>query len=263
MKVFWKVVVTGIQQQLAYRGAMWAGLATNLFFGLLRAAVMLALYQGQDEVNGLSIEGAITFVSLTQAMIAFTTIFGSYDIIKLVYSGDISSDLLKPMDFFRYWMARDLGASLVNLVGRGLLFMGLFTIFYAVLLPSSFMDWVMFGLSLSLSWLTSYSWRFLVNLSAFWTPDAVGIGRGVFGFAQILSGFFVPLRLLPDWFTRICQFTPFPVMINTPVEVYLGMIRGNDYLYAVGMQVMWLMLLVIAGQLVYRAGVRRLVLQGG
>ena len=33
-----------IQRQIIYRAATLAGLATNLFFGLLRAAVMVALF---------------------------------------------------------------------------------------------------------------------------------------------------------------------------------------------------------------------------
>ena len=34
-----------IQRQLTYRAATLAGLATNFFFGLLRAAVLVALYR--------------------------------------------------------------------------------------------------------------------------------------------------------------------------------------------------------------------------
>lgn len=263
MGVFGQLVLTSARRQMAYRVAMWAGLATNLFFGLLRAAVILALYGSQESVNGLSLSGAITFIGLTQALIAFTTIFGSFDIIKSVYSGDISSDLLRPLSFYRYWLGRDLGGSLVNLVTRGLIFMGLFAIFYPVLFPENIAGWLGFTISLALSWLVSFSWRFLVNLSAFWTPDAVGIGRGLFGLAQILSGFFIPLRLMPDWFIKFCAFTPFPSMMNTPVEVYLGVLTGWDMIRAISFQALWLFLLIMICQIVYRAGLQRLVIQGG
>lgn len=263
MGVFGRLVLTSARRQMAYRVAMWAGLATNLFFGLLRAAVILALYGGKESVNGLSIAGAITFVGLTQSLIAFTTIFGSMDIIKSVYSGDISSDLLRPMNFYRYWLGCDLGGSLVNLVSRGLVFMALFAIFYPILFPQSITIWLSFLVALALSWLVSFSWRFLVNLSAFWTPDAVGIGRGLFGLAQILSGFFIPLRLMPEWFGRFCEFTPFPSMVNTPVEVYLGVLTGWDIVRALGFQALWLILLIVICQVVYRAGLQRLVIQGG
>ena len=263
MNTFLCLILTSAKRQMAYRTAMWAGLATNLFFGILRAAVMYALYQGKPAVNGLSMAGAVTFVALTQAMIAFTSIFGSTDIMKTVYSGDISTELLRPMNFFGYWLARDLGGSLVNLAGRGIFFMAVFGLIYAVSLPNGAVGWLGFLISLGLGWLISYSWRFLVNLAAFWTPDAAGVGRGLFGLAQILSGFFIPLRLLPDWFSRFCAFTPFPFMVNTPVEIYLGILSGTELINAILWQAAWLVVLFLLAQVVYHAGIKRLTLQGG
>jgi ABC-type uncharacterized transport system permease subunit len=43
LRIFWEIVRRAVQRQLTYRAATLAGLATNLFFGLLRAAVLLAL----------------------------------------------------------------------------------------------------------------------------------------------------------------------------------------------------------------------------
>lgn len=35
MRLFWEIVALAIRRQLTYRAAIWAGLATNVFFGLL------------------------------------------------------------------------------------------------------------------------------------------------------------------------------------------------------------------------------------
>ncbi len=51
-----------------------AGLFTNLFFGILRVSLLIALYQGETSVNGMDVGGAITYVALSQAMIAYLTI---------------------------------------------------------------------------------------------------------------------------------------------------------------------------------------------
>ena len=111
--------------------------------------------------------------------------------------------------------------------------------------------------------LVSFGWRFIVNLSAFWTPDARGVGRFAFGIAWVLSGFFMPLRFYPDWFIRFCQLTPFPAMVNTTVEVYLGLLSGTDLLLALAVQVGWVLLLALIAQLILKMGMRHLVIQGG
>jgi ABC-2 type transport system permease protein len=260
---FLKQVLFSFKLQATYRIAWVAGLATNLFFGLLRAAVLIALYNGQPEVNGLSIGAALTYVALTQGIIAFIYIFGTADVINSVYSGSIATDLLKPVPFFTYWLAQDLGRSLMNFFSRGLMLMLFFSLFFPVSLPQSLPHLLVIMLSLGLSWLVTFAYRFLVNLSAFWTPDARGVGRIFFILPQFLSGFFMPLRLLPDWFQKAANFTPFPSLINTPMEVYNGILKGTDLLQALFIQLLWFIALAALAQLVMRRGIRKLIIQGG
>ena len=109
----------------------------------------------------------------------------------------------------------------------------------------------------------SFSWRFLVNLAAFWTPNAQGIGRFAFILSWFFSGFLTPLAFFPDWVVRLSYLTPFPHMVNTVVEVYLGILNGPDLVLALLNQALWAGSMILAGQFVLRAGVRRLVILGG
>jgi ABC-type uncharacterized transport system permease subunit len=52
-------------------------------------------------------------------------------------------------------------------------------------------------------------------------------------------------------------------MVNTVIEVYLGTLTGPAVARALLVQGLWIVLLFGAGQLVLRAGVRHLVIQGG
>jgi ABC-2 type transport system permease protein len=263
LKSFIHLTLLAVKQQTTYRTALLAGLVTNLFFGFLRTFVMIALYNGQTEVNQLPLQSAITYVGLTQAAIAFLNIFGSTDLLKTVISGEISADLVKPVDYFFLWLAKDLGSSLVNFLGRGVLFIAVFIQFNPFIFPPDMRQWVFLVFSLGLSWFISFSWRFLVNLTSFWSQDALGIARIAFTISQFLSGFIMPLRLLPDWFKQLCYFTPFPSIINTPVEIYLGILQEGDMFIAIVMQIFWCIVLVMVSQYILRLGFRRLVIQGG
>jgi ABC-2 type transport system permease protein len=263
VKLFLRLVRLSLQQQLTYRMAILSGLATNFFFALLRASVLTALYAGQEEVNGLTLEGAITYVAVSQGMIAFLFLFGTWDVMTSVYNGSIGADLLWPMPFFFQWMARDLGRSLVNLFLRGFLLIAAFAPFYPLQYPKSLGQWLLLWLALGLGWLVSYAWRFLVNLVAFWTPDARGVGRIAMMVMNLCSGFLMPLRLYPDWFANLCRLTPFPALFNTTLEVYLGLLSGPELLLALFNQLFWALALSLLAQLVLMAGVRRLVIQGG
>lgn len=99
MRLFWEISKLAFQRQLTYRAATLAGLTTNLFFGMLRASVIIALFHGQSEIAGMTRADAITYTALTQAAIAFLSLFSWYEVMDSVYSGAVSSDMLKPMTY--------------------------------------------------------------------------------------------------------------------------------------------------------------------
>ena len=263
MNLFWQITKLSYKRYLTYRAATIAGLVTNFFFGILRAAILVALYGGRSEVDGITIQGAITYAALTQAVIGYLSMFSWFDLMETVYTGEIATDLLKPMSYFSYWMAKDLGRAIVNFFFRGITVMLGYVLIYDLYWPKSGSQWLAIGLTLFLSWMLSFTWRFLVNMTAFWTPNARGILRFFFIISWFFSGFLMPLRFFPQWVINISYLTPFPHTLNTVVEIYLGVLQGSELLHALFLQLVWIVGMVVAGSLFLRAGVRRLVILGG
>ncbi len=263
MQRYFAITRLAMQRQFTYRAALLAGLLTNFFFGLLRATVMIALYDQRGQVAGISLQDAVTYTGLTQAVIAFLMLFSWFEVIDSVHTGQVGADLLKPVSFYGFWMAQDFGQAVVNLALRGATILAFFALVYRISLPHSAGQWLALGVSLLLSWLVSFAWRFLLNLSAFWVTNARGLARLFFGLSWMLSGFFMPLKFYPDWFARLAYLTPFPHMVNSLVEVYLGLVQGPELVNTLLQQAAWGVGLVILGQVALRAGVRRLVVQGG
>jgi ABC-2 type transport system permease protein len=263
MRLFWELSKLSFQRQLTYRAAALAGLSTNFFFGIMRAALLVALYGAQKQVAGMTVADAITYTGLTQALIAFLSLFGSFDVMNSVYSGEIAADLLKPLDYVRLWLARDLGRAIANLLMRSLTIMLFYALYFKISVPKNEGQWAALGLALALGWLLSFAWRFLSNLPAFWTPYALGVGRFAWILSYFMSGFLLPLRFFPDWFQKLAYLTPFPHTVNTIVEVYLGLLTGTDLLREFLFQLLWIVGMIAGCYLVLRAGVRRLVILGG
>ncbi len=254
-----------LQRQWAYRAANIAGLITNTFFGLLRGAVLIALFQarGDPVVAGYQVEDALTFAAMTQAVLAYIGLWGWWDVVRNVRSGDIATDLARPLDFFWYWWAQDMGRALGQLLLRGMPLVLIFALIYPVHWPTSLSQWLLFALSMALALFVSFAWRFLVSLSAFWTSDAMGVMRMAMGAVTILSGFVLPISFFPDWAARLMQWLPFAGMINTPIEVFIGVLHGDVLWLRLGGQVAWCLGLLALSQWVLGRGVRKLVIQGG
>ena len=153
------------------------GWLTNLFFGALRAYVLIALYGLRPEIAGYTLTAAITYTGLTQAILRAVQIFGWQDLMKTVRSGDIASDLAKPFDYYSFWLAQDMGANVVHLIVRGIPIMLVYAVATPMVWPSDVNAALAFAFSLLLAMLVSFAWRFCVNITALWSADALGFAR--------------------------------------------------------------------------------------
>jgi ABC-2 type transport system permease protein len=262
-RLFFEVARRAFSRSLAYRGAALAGLVTNLFFGMLRLAVLLALFGARENAQGFTRADAITYTGLAQALLSGLSIFGWYDLMNTVQRGEITSDLLRPMDLFAFWLAQDAGRAVAQLLMRGIPILMLYALFFKLELPVGVTHWIAVSFSFLLSWLAGFAFRFLVNLTAFWSPDARGIGRFAFTLMMFSTGFLMPLRFFPDWLQTLLAWTPFPSMLNTVIEIWLGVVTGADLTRALLIQGAWSVVLVVFCYALLARGTKRLVILGG
>jgi ABC-2 type transport system permease protein len=247
-----------------YRLAILAGVFTQSIFGFIRVSVLFAAISAAGgTLAGYDQRSASTYVWLGQALLAPIAITGWIEIAERISSGDIAVDFARPVDLQLGWWARDLGRATFQLLSRGLppLLIGAMTVGLA--LPQSWTAYPLGLISLFLAVSISFVVRFLVNLIAFWTLDV----RGFVGLYLIVSsslcGLLVPVHFFPEWLRIIAYATPFPSMLQSPIDVLSGYVLDAAAVAVVGSQLAWLVLLVGFARLVqWRAG-HRLVVQGG
>ena len=190
-------------------------------------------------------------------------IWGWYEVALRVQSGDVATDLQRPLDFQLSWLAQDLGRAAYHGAFRGVPPFVLGMLVFDVRLPGDPLLWPAFLLSVTLAVVVSFAWRFAVNLSAFWLLDYRGVGALAMVLATFFSGQIIPLAFFPDALATVAWALPFAAMVQAPVEVFLGHARGLELAGLLALQLFWAGALIAAGRAVYAAGTRRLVIQGG
>lgn len=253
----------GYRRYAAYPGATWAGVFTNTFFGLLIAYALLAVFEQRDTVGDYDARDAVTYAWLAQGLLMTIYIWNWFEVALRVRSGDVATDLQRPLDFQAYWLAQDLGRAAYHAVFRGVPPFLLGALVFDVLVPDDPVVWAAFPASLVLAVVTSFAFRFLFNLAAFWLLDYRGVGVLAMGASTFFSGQIVPLAFLPDWLETTAWALPFASMVQAPIEVWLGHARGIELLGLLALQAFWAGALLLLGRAVLRAGMRKLVIQGG
>ena len=255
------------RRQLAYRTANLAGLFTNAFFGYFRAALLIALFASATapQIGGYDVRAAVTYVWVTQALIMIVNLWNWWDVELTIRSGDVVSDLYKPFSYLGYWLARDFGRAAYFIVFRGFpcLIAGQLTFSGGIHWPADPLIWLATATSLCLAIAVSFAWRFMLNLSAFWTIDARGLGMVANAVVMFLGGFVIPLRFFPDWLQPLLFSLPFAAIIQVPSDVFVGRLQGTDLMLALLGQAAWALAFLAASQAIVLLAVRRVSVQGG
>jgi ABC-2 type transport system permease protein len=253
----------GYARYAAYPAAAIAGVFTNTVFGFMRAYVLLAVFAQRDLVGGYDAAGVVTYTWLTQGMLMLIFIWGWRELALRVRTGDISVDLIRPVDPLRAGLAFDLGRAVYHAVFRGIPPFLIGALFFPLTLPASPAVWVLFLVSVLLAVIVSFAVRWLYNTAAFWLMDDRGVMIISATAMALFSGAMIPVSFFPDWLAAIANATPFPSMLQTPVDIFVGRLAGAAALMALGIQLVWAVALLLVARLTFAAGVRRLVTQGG
>jgi ABC-2 type transport system permease protein len=103
----------------------------------------------------------------------------------------------------------------------------------------------------------------MLGMIAFWTTEISGLEMLYRLINQFFAGALVPVSLFPGAIRVIADVLPFQATTYTPVALYVGRLRGADALGAVGVQAVWVVLLIFASWAMWQRALHRVVVQGG
>jgi ABC-2 type transport system permease protein len=263
---FGALLWSGFRRYATYRQATIAGTFTNIVFGFLRCYVLLAVAAGATggEPGGYDREQLATFVWVGQGLLAVTGIWGWTDLADRIRTGDVASDLLRPVPPVTAYLAADLGRAGHAVLTRLLPPVIVGALAFPMAVPQRWQTVPLFLISVVLAVVGSFGCRFLVNASAYWLHDARGplmfwtLGSG------ILAGLYFPLRLLPGWAAGTLWIaTPLPGLLQTPLDVLVERDPPGRQVALVVLQAAWAVALLWLCRVVQRRAERKLVVQGG
>jgi ABC-2 type transport system permease protein len=262
VRLDWELAKRGYRRYAAYPMATAAGTFTNTVFGFMSAYILLAVFRHRTDVGGYDATDAVTYVWLAQALLMTVNVFGWEELAVRIRDGSIATDLARPLDPLRYWLAFDLGRALYHLLYRGVPPFIVGALVFNFRYPSPGLA-VAFLASIVLAVVTSLAFRFLYNAAAFWLLDYRGARNVSVVVALFFSGMILPLAFFPGWLREIAYALPFRAMMQMPIDIYLGKQSGASLAGALALQAFWALALLALARAALSAGTRKLVIQGG
>ena len=254
---------TGLQ----YRAAALAGISTQIFFGIVYITVYVAFYESDATNLPMKLSELVSYLWLNQCF--FSLIYMWYkdkELINLIKSGNIAYELCRPQNLYLMWASKLLGERLSKVLLRFLP-----VIIFAVLLPSPFnlslettiLRFILFIISLIFSSILVTVLILLYHIICLFTLDEKGIVNMFMVTSDILSGLVIPIPFFPTYLQKITNILPFRYVSDFPFRLYVGNITINEGLLSLVIQLAWIIILIILGNILMKKAIKKAVIQGG
>jgi ABC-2 type transport system permease protein len=249
--------------QLQYRVAALAGATTQIFFGWVRCAMMVAFYGASSHEQPLTLDAAVDYVWLTQALLLLVPFRLEHDLRAAITSGAIADELLRPVDAVWMWYARSIARRVVPVALRALPLLAFALAFGGLHAPPSVGALAAFLAAVVAGMLLSAALSLLLSLSAFWTLGEEGLARLAPMVMWVASGVVLPLPLFPDAIQPWIAALPFRGLVDTPARLWSGALPAEACLVPLLHQALWTVAVLALVRLIATRGLGRLTIAGG
>ena len=252
---------------IQYRVAALAGLTTQFFWGIMLIFIYTAFYAYGDSVDSISLSQIITYTWLHQAFYSLLNVrLNDSEIASSIKNGDVAYEIIRPYNLYFWWYIKTLAKRVCSGVLRVLPVIVLSNLLpepYGLSLPNSFLHFILFMVSLVLGIFVVTGINMLVYTIGFYTYNETGISQIINSFIEVLSGSLVPVVLLPMFIQKSTYYLPFRLISDLPYRLYTSNIGIYDGLFSIGLQIIWIIILILVGNLIVKKSLRKVFVQGG
>jgi ABC-2 type transport system permease protein len=259
LRKYWVLASKGFIQNLQYSASHLINTVASAVFGV----IYIYLWRSVVPSSGFGDYTPLVmthYISFNQTTMWFTQ-FGIRAHVKIrdaVRSGDVATELLRPVDFFSYRMASEYGSMVYGLIFRGLP-VGLMLSVFGYYLPRNPATWGWTALSLALGAYIAITHLYLAGMTAFWTTEIRTVYWVVSTLNLTLGGASMPIEVLPQPVYTLARWSPFACLTFNPARIWLEL-SGPELIIPA---VVWTVVLTLLAQWVTGMARRRLEVQGG
>lgn len=252
---------------LQYRTAAFAGMATQVVWGILEVMLYRAFYLTAPGLLPMDMQALSNYIWMQQALFGLWNVYAwEQELFQAVQTGTVAYELVRPTNLYAMWTARSLGLRLSRCALRILP-----VLLVGILMPAPFglrlnISAGVFGIFLVSMGLTLWlcvAFGMVCYALTFYVVDPKGIIAFVPAVCELLSGDLLPLPFFPEKLRAFAELSPFGSLQNVPLRIFGGDISGAQIPGAVLLQLFWCVVITAVGYALMCRGLRRLCIAGG
>jgi ABC-2 type transport system permease protein len=248
-----------------YRVEIVLSVVSTLFTLAVQVFLWKSLYAGSPDAMGVSGDAMVTYFIIGSTItLVLRNADTTWQVARDVKKGVISSSLCRPWHYPLQTLAGVAGGCVFALLFTAVPLAAAGALLFHLQGPASP---VAAGLAVVvvLAALLMYFLLWLITgMISFWIGEMPwAIPSFINAFVWFFSGSAIPLWIYPSWLRRVADVLPGRFAFDLPLSLYIGRITPAQGLAGLGMEMAWIGCLALGAYGVWRAGTRKLAIQGG
>ncbi|MDY8025791.1 ABC transporter permease [Paenibacillus polymyxa] len=248
---------------LAYRVNYYSGILIYCMNIGVYYFTYKAIYGDAGSIGGFTAAQMTTYVAVSWMARAFYFNNLDREISTDIRDGSIAIQMIRPYNYVLVKFMQGLGEGMFRFMLFMIPGMAIAMLLFPVKLPTDPVAWVGFLVMLFFSFMINTQINIITGLTAFFIENNEGMMRMKRVVVDLFSGLILPISLFPGWLATIAQWMPFQAITYLPGSVFTGRVKGVGIWNVLGIQVIWLVVLLVPMIIIWRLARRRLFVQGG
>ncbi|MDO4304439.1 MAG: ABC-2 family transporter protein [Bacillota bacterium] len=263
MKAYLFAAKLRIQTALAYRFDILSTIFVQCIVMFAISFFWIAAYGGDDSVLDVSRKSMLTYTTISILMGNMLTMNVQHRIVDSVKNGNVAVDMLKPVSIYGLYLAEDIGDFVLSVCQKVIPLFVISTIMFGLPKPSSAISLILFLISFVFAYFINWLLAALLGMCAFQTLSMGAMMAVKSYIIKLLSGSIIPLWFFPHELQVVLELLPFVSIYQLPLGIYIGKYTLDDILPRMGIQLSWVLILLIIFNTVQKKMADRVLIQGG
>lgn len=266
MRLYIEFIKNSLLVNSTYRFNLFLRLFNRIIALFISVSIWKALYWGSAEtasnMGSVSLKDMIMYSIISSSI----SVFISNNVISImndkIKSGAIGLDLLKPINYKAWQFCNVLGNNISSVIMELIPVVVIGSLVFGFQ-PTTFLNFVLFLAALFNGIVINFLITYILGLLGFWYLEIWHFDRLLQDLIRLFSGAWIPLWFFPGFLFVLSNYLPFKFIYFAPTSIYLQKVSLNESLVMLLQQFAWIAILLLLERLLWKKGIKRLVIQGG
>lgn len=261
--LYLNVAWVAFRQRLVYKADVAMGVFSQFVILFVQISVWQALFASGPSANGVTLQDMVTYVVLGALVYSFTRSGIDYRIAERVQDGTIAIDFVRPVHFKYYMMSEDAGENGFRTLFTALPACLFGALYWGLRFPEDPWTLLLSVATLAGGTVLIYQLNYVLGLLSFWFKESYHVDW-LFGAMQaVFSGGLVPLWFYPPLLRTVSRLFPWQLVSFAPLAVFLEKYDHTAAFRVLGLQALWLLILVAAERALWLKAQEKIEIYGG